>query len=140
MTLHNHILTLTERHKISVSETQGCLGCADSKARAISLAEWPIKSVVGYGIALHEIGHLVSEQKPLTPGDSLAQMGFGKEFVSDVCLTNEIAAWRWARRIAIKWDETMEKKAQFSLMSYAIPARWAARVDVEVRFSGTIVL
>jgi hypothetical protein len=62
----------------------------------------PIKSVVTYAVALHEIGHLR-----------------GRHQKSRHCIVRERWAWEWAKRNALVWTPRMERNAAASLQWYA---------------------
>lgn len=61
----------------------------------------PIKSVISYATAMHELGHI-----------------FGRHQGSKRVFVREDWAWRWARANALCWTERMERHAQDSLSWY----------------------
>ena len=62
----------------------------------------PIKSVVTYAVALHEIGHIR-----------------GRHQDSRRCMVRERWAWDWAKRNALIWTPRMARCAAESLRWYA---------------------
>ena len=78
------------------------------RSNAISLPGYgeivvaPIKSIVTYAVALHEIGHTI-----------------GRYQESRRCMVRERWAWDWAKHNAIVWTPRMERLAAVSLQWYA---------------------
>jgi hypothetical protein len=62
----------------------------------------PIKSVITYATALHEIGHIS-----------------GRHQDSHRCMVRERWAWDWAKRNAVVWTPTMARRAAKALQWYA---------------------
>ena len=61
----------------------------------------PIRSVLSYAVALHELGH---------------QLGPHQSSLS--VLVRERAAWRWAKRNALLWSPRMQARAEASIQWY----------------------
>jgi hypothetical protein len=61
----------------------------------------PIRSVISYVVALHEVGHIKGRYQQ-SPRD----------------IVRERWAWDWARRNALIWTLRMERKAKTSLEWY----------------------
>jgi hypothetical protein len=66
-----------------------------------------ITEEMSYAVALHEIGHLASPTGVLT-GERTARLQ----------LTQEDAAWTWARHYALEWTPAMERLAQYAEGTY----------------------
>jgi hypothetical protein len=92
-----HIDHLLLTHGISVDWRQGREGRSWRKKRHVRLS--PVKTAVTYAIALHEIGHVVGEQKGLR-------------------IDREVQAWEWAEANAVEWTEPMIVRAAKSIGSY----------------------
>jgi hypothetical protein len=65
----------------------------------------PIKSVVTYAVALHELGHVVGVQR-------------------GVRIDKETQAWEWAKANALVWNKRMKQTASKLLRSYV---NWSRR-------------
>lgn len=97
-----HVAAVCRRAKVRVS-SHSSGGRAWRKSSRIAIR--PVKGDITYAIALHELGHVLGEQK-------------GKR------IDHEVQAWQWARRHAIVWTDAMKAKEAASLASYA---RWMGR-------------
>jgi len=94
-----HVLRLCEEHSINIEWS------ATRKAWAAACFELihipPVRSSASYAIALHEIGHVL-----------------GPHQRTSVVLTAERGAWRWARRNALVWNDTMDRVMRRCLTFY----------------------
>jgi hypothetical protein len=106
--MRQHVLDLCERSGIIIEWRSGYGG-----AYAIRMAEEictpPIKSVITYATALHEIGHVL-----------------GRHQSSRCVMVRERWAWKWARNNALLWTPAMQRSAERSLAWY-MPR--AAKID-----------
>lgn len=137
--MHAHIMSLALKHTVSIEKSEGSGSFAQPQQRRIILDNFPIGGSRAYAVALHEMGHVV---EPLAhPEMSEAEHRAGAEGrTTPFRMGGEIAAWYWARSVALVWDRTMEYSAQYSLHSYAHSVRWASHPNVIVRLSGMIDL
>jgi hypothetical protein len=89
-----HLESLAAQHAIKI-DTKHVDRPADAfavhSARTICIP--PLRSVVGYATALHEVGHIV----------------LGWDDNPETEIDQERAAWEWARRKAIGWSPAMER-------------------------------
>jgi len=68
----------------------------------------PIHEDLGYAVVLHELGHLASPTGALQ----------GVTRTPRVLLTEEEAAWNWARHYALDWTASMEGLARWAMSTY----------------------
>jgi hypothetical protein len=102
-----HIAELCAAAQVTITwRTSG--GRAWRRTRRIAIA--PIRSVITYAVALHEIGHILGPHPPHR-------------------LPREVAAWQWAEAHARPWTPAMAAKRDASLASYR---RWAERCQHRV--------
>lgn len=114
----NHLYQLTQTHDIRVMEALGAppeMNEAHPKLRRIVVAE--INNDTSYALALHEMGHVVS------PDGHGKSHGLCRKCCQDPMymydlLTEEFAAWAWAREQAIEWTVGMEQTEKYCIMSY----------------------
>ena len=98
-----HVAQIADQHGIEISgHSSG--GRAWRRLRKIKIR--PIKSAVTYAIALHELGHVLGEQR-------------GRRRVE-----KEVQAWEWAEANALFWTKIMSEKKRKCLRSYIA---WAER-------------
>ena len=115
--LQKHVVDLCERDDIVLCWCKRISqACALRECEEIQVA--PIKSVVSYAVALHEIGHVK-----------------GRHQTSSIVIVRERWAWKWARANALIWTNRMENCAIQSLDWYA--ARWQAPIKAFV-FPGSL--
>ena len=97
----DHVKSLCRSHEIAI---RWCLRSMQAHALRecdeITIA--PIKSVVTYAVALHEIGHIL-----------------GRYQQSSDTMVRERRAWQWAKRNALIWTPRMALCAADSLQWYA---------------------
>src|SRR5262245_45929361 len=98
-TLTHHVGALCDKHDISLEWNKR--GDAWGGLDLMTISIPPIKSPVTYGIALHEIGHIL-----------------GRHQTSKVRLVRERWAWAWAKQHALIWTPGMERKMQDCLAWY----------------------
>jgi len=97
-----HINAIADTHEISIGgHSSG--GRASRRNRTIKIR--PVKSPVTYAIALHELGHVLGEQR-------------GRR------VDKEVQAWEWARAHALCWTRRMHETMRSCLQSYI---NWAER-------------
>lgn len=99
--LSEHITSLGAQHGIVVQEKQGTSGRAFERTRMIRIT--PVKGVVSYAIALHELGHLIAD---------------GASGRKHKRLDKEMRAWQWARANGLVWTDRMDDTMQKCLQSY----------------------
>ena len=61
----------------------------------------PITDEISYGVALHEIGHIL-----------------GRYQLSEVILVRECWAWKWAMRNALEWTSAMQRHSEWCFEYY----------------------
>jgi hypothetical protein len=109
--LRQHVRAICERRDISVYRCKrGRQAMALSEAEEITIP--PIRSVLSYATAMHEIGHIL-----------------GRHQTSRRVMVRERWAWNWARANALVWTPAMERQARNGLARYApraprIDRRW----------------
>ena len=95
--MHAHVRNLCARHDIRVSWCRRPMQAwAGREIEGIQIA--PIKSVISYATAMHELGHML-----------------GRYQHSKASMVRERWAWEWARRNALVWTPAMEEYARISL-------------------------
>ena len=98
--LAQHFRDLCATEDINVEWCRRPMQAASSREMEfVSIA--PIKSVISYAVALHEVGHIK-----------------GRYQQSPRVIVRERWAWDWARRNAIIWTPRMERHARTSLAWY----------------------
>jgi hypothetical protein len=76
----------------------------------------PITDEITYAVAMHELGHAVA------PAGCLR---FAQQSVTRSSLiTEELAAWEWARHMALDWSPTMHHVATLALRAYGWTEDW----------------
>ncbi len=102
--LRHHLAALCAQHRVVVLEDDRLeltQALAAPKDRVVVMV--PIVDDVTYGIALHEMGHIVAPGGHSTePVDREAVPGM------EQLLGQEDAAWRWAIETALVWSAEME--------------------------------
>jgi hypothetical protein len=93
-----HIASLCREHGIRLECEEGEDGRASMKYSRIRIP--PPLTSVAYGVALHEIGHIVG---PMRSGRKLEQ---------------ETGAWLWAKKSAVEWTRDMERDMRICLGTY----------------------
>lgn len=97
-----HVARIADENGIEISgHSSG--GRAYRKSRKIKIR--PIKSEITYAIAMHELGHVLGEQR-------------GRR------IDKEVQAWEWAEANALFWTTLMREKKRDCLQSYIA---WAER-------------
>jgi CRISPR/Cas system-associated endonuclease Cas3-HD len=97
----DHVERLCRSHEISIHWCQrSTQSYAVLEFYEITIA--PIKSVVTYATALHEIGHILGRYQE------------GRD-----SMVRERWAWQWAKRNALIWTPRMARHADDSLQRYA---------------------
>jgi hypothetical protein len=115
-----HVAELIERHDIYAHfwarrlDQAFAINEPDHDIREISIA--PVRSAISYGVALHEIGHIL-----------------GRYQRSALTMTRERWAWRWAVENALVWTPAMERSRVASLAYAAAhgPRRRSATSSTE---------
>jgi hypothetical protein len=74
-------------------------GCGEANIARRTIRIPPITDARAYSIALHEIGHILTDE-------------------SDQEMTREIDAWEWARDHALTWNRKMQHMASLGLRSH----------------------
>jgi hypothetical protein len=89
--MRDHVQELCAKHQLA---WYPCKRTAQAKALrdCDEFFAPPIRSVITYAVALHEIGHLL-----------------GRHQHSRMVMVREDWAWRWARASALIWTPTMER-------------------------------
>lgn len=94
----------------------------------------PIIDDSTYAVALHELGHCLSPNGMLPPGEFSRQYQHSKTpaCVRDVrlCIEEERAAWEWAHRYAFYWTDLMAFVERLSRSNYT---KYARRFGVYVK-------
>ena len=113
----SHLYKLVVEHSVEVLEAHGMppeLAVSAPELRRVILPT--IADDTSYAIALHEIGHIVAKNGH---GISKGMSGDLSDpmYVYDL-LTEEFAAWAWARAQAIDWTVGMEQTEKLAIMSY----------------------
>jgi hypothetical protein len=107
-----HIAKICKRAKITITTKKS--GGARAWRRPARISIRRVLSDITYAVALHEIGHILGEQK-------------GKR------LDQEIDAWEWAERHAIVWTPAMQVKRDRCLASYwfahSVRGRYGAKFE-----------
>lgn len=98
-----HVAQIADQHGIEISNHSSG-GRAWRRLQKIKIR--PIKSAVTYAIALHELGHVLGEQR-------------GRRRVE-----KEVQAWEWAEANALFWTKIMSEKKRKCLRTYIV---WAER-------------
>lgn len=107
LTYAEHIARICKIEDISVqSHSRG--GRAWRRGRRIKIR--PVKTVITYAVALHEIGHILGQRQ------------------NGTCLDKEVGAWEWAQANAIEWTDTMTAKMRSCLRSYLAKAARTPRM------------
>jgi len=103
--MRRHIEEICEQHDIELIWCRRPMDAwADHAHATICIA--PIKSIVSYGTALHELGHVR-----------------GRYQLSHDSMVRERWAWQWARANALIWTARMERDRRKSL-AMARRNRW----------------
>lgn len=106
----DHIRSLLKQHKIQIHFSINPRSLAFRNKKLIKTRE--IKSSITYAIALHEIGHILSDGSDLS------------------CLEEEAVAWHWAYRNALQWTKSMQKSMKKSLHSYLHQAFFTSSMEI----------
>jgi hypothetical protein len=99
----SHIESVAAEHAISVhtqwvKRTVDAYALRERDGAADEVQTPPIRSLITYAAALHEIGHIL-----------------GRHQDSRHSLTRERWAWHWARANALTWTPAMERYASAAL-------------------------
>ena len=95
--LRDHVMALCAKHDITVSWCRRpAQAWAAREVEEIQIA--PIRSVISYATALHELGHIL-----------------GRYQRSARLMVRERWAWQWARQNALVWTPAMESDARVSV-------------------------
>jgi antitoxin component HigA of HigAB toxin-antitoxin module len=133
MTLHSslrlqrHVYELAAAFDVRVLELVEAApetAAASPQLRAIRIGL--IHDETTYAVALHELGHLCSPT-----GDLSSQRGDRYA----LSLTEEEAAWAWARHYALDWTESMEAVKTWALSTYLAAAPVAPKPPKKVDWS-----
>ncbi len=104
--MRTHIDALICQRDIIVKWLKRPGGMAYALAELGEIWITPIKSVVSYSTALHEIGHVL-----------------GRFQTSNRCLVRERWAWTWAEENALIWTPPMQRNRERCMGWYAANAR-----------------
>jgi hypothetical protein len=135
-----HVVELAMTHEFNVYESD--LACRRGKGGALpfTVVVPTVKDAESYAITLHEIGHL---QNPCAPSHQQTQIAAPEDYGTTttvdgrvlpgkwICLTCELAAWRWARANAITWNAMMHRVRAHGLGSYRQWATAAERDEID---------
>lgn len=93
----------------------------------------PVTDETSYAVVLHELGHVSAPSGQLGPELEFRRVGGPPTTARDWALlvTEEEAAWEWARHYALDWTPAMESVCQYSLSTYRAGARKAAAARIE---------
>jgi hypothetical protein len=97
-----HIECLAERHQIHVFPYMKRLDQGRSFRELEEVYISPVRSILSYAVALHEIGHVL-----------------GRHQTSRRVMVRERWAWHWARANALVWTPRLDAHADASLAYYA---------------------
>jgi hypothetical protein len=99
--LRDQVERLAYCHQIAVYECD-----RPTRARAIigfdEIRISPIRSLISYATALHELGHILGHHR-----------------FSPDCMVRERWAWRWARQNALVWTAALDRQVEEALAWYA---------------------
>ncbi len=102
-------------------EEGGCVWYLDPKP-LISLSQWPLETTNMYLIALHELGHLMTDQHPESKG---CRKITNRNLLPQEVLLNEWLAWEWAKENSINdWTPEAIRFRNEKLLTYAAKDRW----------------
>lgn len=116
-----HIRKLCRKHDIFIVRVDRQYA-ANSLSKKIWIRK-TIKSIKSYIFALHEIGHVINENRKINMFKEKWTLTRGKKkggYVTKYMLQNEIDAWKTAVKLSKWWNSTAEKAAVESLLSYII--------------------
>ncbi|EKS41338.1 hypothetical protein [Afipia broomeae] len=99
--MDKHVQLIADENQIVIHPTLKRLSRSYSVRVSEEIYIAPIKSVLSYAVALHELGHVLGPHQ-----NSLR------------VLVRERAAWRWAKRNALVWSPRMQEHAETSIHWY----------------------
>ena len=99
--MDKHVQQIADENQIVIHRSLKRLNRSYSIRVSEKIYITPIKSVLSYAVALHELGHVL-----------------GSHQSSRRVLVRERAAWRWAKRNALLWSPWMQERAEASIQWY----------------------
>lgn len=99
--MDKHVQLIADENQIVIHPTLKRLSGSYSIQVSGEIYIAPIKSVLSYAVALHELGHVLGSRRS-----------------SRRVLVRERAAWRWAKRNALLWSPWMQERAEASIQWY----------------------
>ena len=99
--MDKHVQLIADENQIVIHRSLKRLSRSYSIRVSEEIHVTPIRSVLSYAVALHELGHV------LGPHQSSLRV-----------LVRERAAWKWAKRNALLWSPRMQARAEASIQWY----------------------
>ena len=120
----DHVEALCRAHRIAYKPVAQFVGAGYSWSRTRVIEGPPIRSLWGYALLLHEIGHIV---RPCARSHRVTMTPYGT-----CCVRCELVAWAWARFNARgPWDSEMQAALVYGLTSYSRHATPAERWEIQ---------